>query len=205
MADLLNVLFKKEPGRKVAIGGITLDATVEERHEYSAGVTDHPIEAGGFVTDHVFENPRIVQVTGEITDSPVQLFSVLGGLSKRSVEAHDQLKALYHLKQRVTLVTGLSIYTDMVMDTLTFPKNQQTGRRLQFTANFKETRFVSSEVVGVAEENADDSVKDKVGANKNVGRQETLTATDSQATKAAETSENIGQNQSLLADIFGAQ
>lgn len=194
MADPLSVLFKKDPGRNVAIGSIVLDATVEERHEYSATVTDHPIEAGGFVTDHVYENPRILSVTGEITDSPVTLFSVLNGVSNRRIEAKDQLLELYHARERVTLVTGLEIYTDMVMEGLVFPRDQRTGRRLQFNATFKQTNFVESEIVGVAAEKAAPTAKDKVAEPKDIGRQE--------GTEPTEPQENKAQDKSLLLSIF---
>ncbi len=194
MADPLSVLFKKDPGRNVAIGSIVLDATVEERHEYSATVTDHPIEAGGFVTDHIYENPRVLSVTGEITDSPVTLFSVLNGVSNRRIEAKDQLLELYHARERVTLVTGLEIYTDMVMEGLVFPRDQRTGRRLQFNATFKQTSFVESEIVGVATEKAAPAAKDKVAESKDIGRQEGTEPTEPQETKA--------QDKSLLLSVF---
>lgn len=194
MADPLSVLFKRDPGRRVAIGGIVLDATVEESHQYDATVTDHPVEEGGFVTDHVYENPRMVTVSGEITDSPVTIFSILNGLSNRRIEAKDQLLALYELKEIVVLVTGLEIYTDMVMQSLSFPRNQETGQRLQFTAEFKQVKFVASEVVGVAADKADPAVKDKVSENRDFGRQETGDLTDPQNTKAEEKSEELEQS-----------
>lgn len=191
MADPLNILFRPDPGRNVSIGGITLDAAIEEKHDYSATITDHPIEAGGFVTDHVFETPRMVQVTGEITDSPVTVFSILNGLSSRRMEAKDQLVALYELRERVVLVTGLEIYTDMVMESLSMPRNQATGQRLQFSATFKQTRFVDSEVVGIAEERADPSVKDKVSETKDAGRTEAGEPTEAQQEKAAEKTKSL--------------
>lgn len=193
MADPLSVLFVQDPGRRVTIGSIVVDATVRERHEYSAAVTDHPIEEGGFITDHIYENPRIVTVEGEITDSPVMFFSVLGGLSNRRVEAYDQLVKLYQQKDIVTLVTGLKIYTDMVIQNLVFPREQNTGKRLQFTAEFKEVRKVSSQVVGVVNASAEN--EDKVSGSKDLGRQETTPPTTPQETKARE--------KSVLLDILG--
>lgn len=194
MADPLSVLFKQDPGRRASIGGITLDATVEERHEYSNTATDHPIEAGGFVTDHVYENPRVLDVSGEITDSPVQLFSALNGVSNRRIEAKDQLVALYQAREIVTVVTGLAIYTDMVMEGLTFPRNQQTGQRLQFSVTFKQIKIVASEIVGVAAEKADPDAKDKVAETKDTGRQEGGDLTEPQEAKA--------KQKSLLLSIF---
>jgi hypothetical protein len=194
MADPLSILFTPTPGRRVAIGAITLDATVQETHEYSSNVTTHPIEDGGFVTDHVYENPRTVHIEGEITNSPVVFLNFLGGLSDRRIEAYDQLVELYQKRDVITLVTGLKVFNDMVIESLNFPRDPQTGMRLKFSADFKETRKVASEIVGVAERKAKDGYKDKISSNKNIGRQETTAATDSQAAKA--------QQKSLLLDIF---
>ncbi len=194
MPDPLSILFTPNPGRRVAIGAITLDATVRESHEFSATITDHPIEDGGFVTDHVYENPRIVSIEGEITNSPVVFLNFLGGISDRKIEAYDQLLELYHKRDVLTVVTGLKVYTDMVIANLSFPRNQQTGQRLQFTAEFKEARKVASEIVGVAEKKAKTGYKDKISGNKDIGRQEPSVATEAQNTKA--------QQKSLLLDIF---
>lgn len=194
MADPLSILFTPTPGRRVSIGAITLDATVQEAHAYSATVTDHPIEDGGFVTDHVYFNPRTVSVEGEITNSPVVFLNFLGGLSDRRIEALDQLIELHQTRDVVTLVTGLKIYNDMVLESFNVPRNQNTGQRLQFTAEFKEVRKVASEIVGVAERKAKPGYKDKISSNKNIGRQEPVAATQTQAAKA--------EQKSLLLDIF---
>lgn len=202
MADPLSVLFVQNPGRRVSIGSITLDATILESHEYSAEVTNHPIETGGFVTDHIYENPRIVSIEGHITDSPVVFFTDLGGISKRSVEAHDQLVALYQSRNIVSVVTGLKIYSDMVIENLTFPKNQQTGRKLEFRAQFKEIKTAQSQIIGIAEEKAAPDYKDKVSTSKDVGRQETVDTTESQEVKAEAQSELYRQGV-FLGDILG--
>jgi len=195
MADPLNVLFKQDPGRNAAIGSIILDATVEERHDYSNTITENPIEAGGFVTDHVYENPRMLDVTGEITDSPVQFFSALNGVNTRRIEAKDQLVALHKAREVVTVVTGLEIYTDVIMENLSFPRNQKTGQRLQFSATFKQAKFVNSEIVGIAAEKAKPEFKDKVSENKDLGRQEGEKLSDPQEAKA-------GQVNGLLTRLF---
>ncbi|MBC3540662.1 phage baseplate protein [Rufibacter sediminis] len=195
MADPLSILFSQVPGRRASIGAVTLDATVNESHQYLANVTTHPIESGGFVTDHVYEEPREVTIEGEITSSPVIFFGNLGGLSDRRIEAYDQLVSLYKTRDIVTLVTGLKIYTDMVIQSLSFPRDQKTGGRLQFSASFKEARKVSSQVIGVASEKAAADKKDKVAGNKDLGRQEATNATPAQEEKAK-------VKRSLLLDII---
>lgn len=185
MADPLSVIFALRPNRRVAIGAITLDATVDEHHEFSNEITDHPIETGSFVTDHVYEQPRKVSIEGEVTNSPVQYFGNIIGISDRKAEAFDQLVALRDSRDIVTLVTGLKIYNDMAIESIVIPRNQRTGERLQFTATFKQIRKVSSQVVGVISENVAEPQKDQASSEVDIGRQEPAEATAPQAERGA--------------------
>lgn len=186
MADPISVLFKRNPDRRVSIGSIMLDATVEESHDFRGKLTDHPIEDGGFASDHFYLEPNRLSISGEITDSPVQFFSALGGVTNRRIEAYEQMKELLRKGDVLTVVTGLEIYSDMVMTSFIVPRNQQTGRRLQFRAEFKQAKFVSSQIVGIAEEKAAPEQKDAVASNKSVGTQETPEPNSEIEKKAAE-------------------
>lgn len=195
MADLLSILFVPKPNRRVAIGAITLDATIEETHTLTNTITNHPMEEGSFVTDHAFEEPTKISIQGEITNTPVQILSILNGLSQRRIEAFEQLTALHKTRDILTIVTGLKIYSNMVMETLDVPRNQQTGGRLQFTATFQEVNKVASQIVGVAPQKIAPAQKDQVQSEQDIGRQETTEATPPQAAKA--------KSKSVLFSILG--
>lgn len=185
MADPLSILFNRTPSRQSEIGSVIVDATISENHQFSAEVTDHPIETGGFVTDHAYLNPRVVTVQGEVTDTPVVIFSALTGLTNRSSEAFERLRQIYESRDIVTLVTGLDIYTDMVMDRLDFNRTQTTGKRLQFTASFKQITKVSSQIVGVSNENVNPENQDIASSNRETGSAETLAPQESAAAESA--------------------
>lgn len=148
MAINLLFNFSNDSRRKVAIGGIELDATIREGHERCNVVTDHPIEDGSSVSDHIYSEPERLTIDGEISDTPVALFGGLVGLSsRRSVEAYEQLMALWEERELVTVVTGFQIYTDMAITNVSCPRDQKTGRRLLFTCEMKKVRKVSTQVV----------------------------------------------------------
>jgi hypothetical protein len=48
----------------------SFDGDMQETHETSATVTEHPVEEGLDVADHIRVNPRRYQVEGVVTDSP---------------------------------------------------------------------------------------------------------------------------------------
>ena len=202
MADPLSIVFRRPPGQPNAINQIILDATISERHDHSSEVTTHPIETGGFVADHIYENPRVVTIEGEITDSPIVPFNIMAGLSARRLEAYDQLVLIHKARAVVRLVTGLKVYADMVMRSLSVPRDPGTGGRLQFSAEFVEIRQVTSEVVGVATPKPEQ--KDKVVAEQSRGRQEVRPAPEAVAQKAEAKAEEIAPEKpkSILFELF---
>ena len=68
---LSTLIYKKEPGK---IGTLELDVTISENHEYGSMVTEFPVEKGGNVSDHIINNPVILNMNGFITNSPVRIF-----------------------------------------------------------------------------------------------------------------------------------
>lgn len=52
---------------------MTLDATVQQTHTIASEVTDHPVELGVNLTDHIRPLPDQVNIRGIITDTPMLL------------------------------------------------------------------------------------------------------------------------------------
>jgi len=52
-------------------GLIELDAVLSEGHESSADVTEHPVEAGVAITDHVRRKLRTLEIQGVVTSTPI--------------------------------------------------------------------------------------------------------------------------------------
>lgn len=52
---------------------ISFDATTSETHIISATVTEHPVETGGPLTDHVRENPFKITVEVVVSNTPIDL------------------------------------------------------------------------------------------------------------------------------------
>jgi hypothetical protein len=60
-------------GSGVQIGGMTLDATLVETHQFTAAVTDYEVEDGSVITDHIHLKPVTLLIEGVVSDSPVSL------------------------------------------------------------------------------------------------------------------------------------
>jgi hypothetical protein len=64
---------------------LTLDATVKETHELSAQVTDHPVESGSNLTDHIRTLPARISLQGIISNTPI-VVPVDGADSARGIQ-----------------------------------------------------------------------------------------------------------------------
>lgn len=136
---VLSLLF----GRKydqTRIGGVFLDATLTEDHTYNARVTSYPVENGMIISDHIINEPETVRITGIVSDTPINILSQFN----RSTDAFLRLVRIHDLKERITVVTGIKVYTDMVMTSLQVPRNIQTGQSLTFSIELQKVFLDSS-------------------------------------------------------------
>jgi hypothetical protein len=64
----LGVTYKTPNG---VIGGIWIDCTVRERHGMSAEVSEHPVEDGADIADHIRRRPNALTLECVISNTPV--------------------------------------------------------------------------------------------------------------------------------------
>ena len=132
MTATIGLLF----GRKYVrsnVQGIFLDVTVSEDHHYVSRVTQFPIENGRIITDHVINEPETLSLTGIVSDSPLAILSSFN----RSTDAFNRLIRIHELKERITVVTGIKVYENMIMTSLNVPRNVETGQSLSFVMEFQ--------------------------------------------------------------------
>ena len=136
---VLSILFGKKYAQS-NIGGVVLDATLTEDHEYNSRVTNYPVEDGRIISDHIINEPETVQITGVVTDTPLAILSSFN----RSINAFNRLIQIHTNRERVTVVTGIKVYTNMVMTSLQVPRNVQTGQSLTFVIQLQKIYLDSS-------------------------------------------------------------
>lgn len=79
---LLSLIFNQPT--KAQIGVLQLDASLNESHERSAIVTDHEIEDGTAISDHIHLLPDRLIIQGLVSDSPL---SIIGSLTGTGISA----------------------------------------------------------------------------------------------------------------------
>jgi hypothetical protein len=167
------------------------DAILEEEPEYTADVTQHPVESGPEVSDHIqLKNPTL-RLKGTISNSPLDLAvsvgnavagglgaitssqtrsnllntglsqaagtygaALLGGASASSATgsflggaadalARSVLLNAFQNKQIVDIVTKRQKYESMVIQSLSFPRDSNTGYQVVFEMSLIHIRIVS--------------------------------------------------------------
>lgn len=142
------------------IGDLALDCTVTETHTATSTVTQHPVESGANITDHIRPDPVKLAITGIVSDTPIGAREVqkalnVGGVSVQIRQqdtptspvgfgraAWSKLEEIRNAAKPVTVLTRDKKYESMAMVSLSIPKKAKNGGALYFTAQFEQVRIV---------------------------------------------------------------
>jgi len=130
----------------VLIDGYLVDVAVSEGHEFPSEVTQHPVETGADLTDHVRNRPIMITLEGVVSDTPIGLVA-----NERSEdvlpsdEALAKLKEIRNRREPVTITTSLGTYENMAMQSLSVPRSSSTGEALRFTCVFVQIQLITNE------------------------------------------------------------
>jgi len=141
----INLLFGGRNQKK--IGGMVIDAFIEERHTMSASVTQFPVEEGFKIGDHVTQNPDGLFLQCVVGPQPVKILGgvlTLTSLKNQAYQAYEQLKKLKELGEPVEVITGLRVYQNMIIDNIEITRTKDNGQSLEFSMGFTQIRIVKS-------------------------------------------------------------
>jgi hypothetical protein len=154
---------KREPGK---IGGLTLDLTLSESHDFTNETTDYPIEDGTIISDHIKRSPFTISVQGFITDSPIAFAEKFdntffgdveeGNITELEEKTGNRVRGAFNelllmlgetdsatvkvnpaKVQLVDVVTTLKVYSSMLLTRLSINRDPSDGEALKFSATFK--------------------------------------------------------------------
>ena len=131
----------------ITIDGYPLDLVESEEHSLEAEITDYPVEDGSDISDNIRLKPRTLTLNGAVvSDTPIGTIASdstrQNAAGTPSSDAYRFLEALYESRRAVVVVTGLKRYEQMVLETLTIPREAKDAGALVFTAHFKQIRTV---------------------------------------------------------------
>jgi len=109
----------------------------------SSTITQHPIESGSNVADHVHDNPDELQLDGIISNVPTTLLaSVLS--PSRAEDEYDKLIALKDAKKPISLYTKKREYENYVIVSLDRSEYSAIGDSVEVSIGLQHVRLVES-------------------------------------------------------------
>lgn len=128
--------------RPCSVNGIEFDALISESRSHSAEVPEYAVESGFSVSDNISIKPKVVEITGNLTNTPVTWDSHGTGRVEMVVA---QLEELFLSKQLITLTTSTDVYTNMAIIALTVPKDTENKTSRDIRMTLQEVTIVSAQ------------------------------------------------------------
>lgn len=148
-------ILRKFKGTK--IGDLVLDASMRETHSGEVEVPEHPVEEGANIADHARLKAEKVTIDGVVSNTPVltdqrrEAGDVAVDQRGRADTAYENLRRMKDARQVVKLVTLLREYDNMLLTSLSVPREPKTGEIVQFSATFSQVRIVRNEATRLPE------------------------------------------------------
>lgn len=143
------------------------DATHSEEHTSEVEITSHPVELGAEVTDHAVVKPEMLTIIGEVTDTPLSIrqnengeitfaandmFGASTNESKtRSIVAVEAFKALKNERALINVQTGLELYSDMIIKSVSVTQDVDTAKTAMITLVLQQLLIVATETLDANE------------------------------------------------------
>jgi hypothetical protein len=111
------------------VGPVPVDCVITESHNSELEITEIPIENGARITDHAFVLPK--KITLDIATA-------------NATASYNALVAFQESRVPFTLVTGLYVYTNMLIKSLKADRDKTYSTILKCTADLQEVIIVST-------------------------------------------------------------
>jgi hypothetical protein len=195
----------------VTIDAVRLDASLSETHSHEAEITEHPVDDGVNVSDHIRQKPDVLTIEGIFTNTQLSRDGITravetGGVifetsvfdEESSVAgtvgyAEASYRKLVEAKEAgklMSVVTGLRSYDSMAIQSISAPRNANIGDAVQFTIVLRHFRVVTSRTTKVEVREPRAKGKTKLG-------RQTAPAASDQAKAGGKKSMLIGGIQSV--------
>jgi hypothetical protein len=151
--------FYPEP--KARLGEIVVDAFLNETHTFSSEITEHPIEGGGTLVDHIHEMPFCLSIDGIISNTPMNLVGLTafetatrylnGDNNDFALVAFEKIEELFKKREPITIATSLKTYHKMVLENLSVERGGGAQESLRFSCTARQIRLAHQERIKINE------------------------------------------------------
>ena len=150
------------PDPKARLGELVIDAFIHETHTFSSEITEHPIESGSVIGDHVYNMPFALTIDGIISNTPMSLVGLVAFDSAKrfltnpqgkdndfALIAFEKIEELFERREPISIATSLKIYHKMVLESLSIERGAGAHESLHFNCTAKQIRLVCQELIKI--------------------------------------------------------
>ncbi len=140
----INLFFRDN--RDYGVGTLRFDLILSETHNFSSMVTEHNVEDGSIISDHIKNELENGSLTGIISNFTLNKF---GLISNRAQDAFDELIWLWESKELVTITTVMRVYEDVAITNVSVDRSADTGEAISLNITFKAVKTVKLKTVQI--------------------------------------------------------
>lgn len=118
---------------------IKFDLILTETHNFSNILTEHNVEEGSQITDHIKNELEQGSLTGLITNWSLKIFGIQGN---RAQNAFDEIIRLWQKRVLVTVVTVMRVYENVAIENINVNRSEGTGEAISMNISFKQVKQV---------------------------------------------------------------
>lgn len=169
MAGFQTQIYDQDEFDNLEIGAeplITFDAAISISPSGEVEATDHPVEQGAHITDHLRPKPTMLTVIGFVSDTPVKIVQGQQYSPDTPGPSHDARSMLEGRRLGGKLhevVTRKKAYSNMALISVSETQTAQSGDAAQWTLQFKEIRIVQNLTITVQTAASNGQPKKKQG------------------------------------------
>ena len=113
-----------------------IEIVADERHSTSNEITQHPVETGVSISDHIRPNPKSFNITGVISNTPFGLFAVNN--PTLAEDSYDLLLQYSEQGRPMELFTGLRDYGNVVIRQMEVTRDVRTSNGLHISLGLQQ-------------------------------------------------------------------
>lgn len=148
----------EENGNKSKLKYMPFNLMPSEKHSLKFRASDHPLQDGSTISDHVHQEMQECTIEGMFTNHPMRKLEevnevkfkdeyatseVKPTVSNTALANFEKLKLLAKQRKPVRLVCSLEIYPKMVITGIDYDRDSKSGSSIRFTMTLRELKTVS--------------------------------------------------------------
>lgn len=124
---------------KNGLNGYFFDAIIRAQHRREARTTEHPIQTGANISDHIYQLPAHLTLDIGMSDAMDSFQSgQFSDGNSRSVSAYQTLRKILEARQAFSITTKMDKYDNMVIESFEAVDTYQTVYSGRFSVYLKE-------------------------------------------------------------------